>query len=134
MDTTIVFEDAIASVDATAEGESLWVAPGALERALGWVVKPEGLCRGPVCVPRAAEIVRADGAVDVAALARRRGQAVVHDAARRTWVCGRTGELRTGVARALDAPDFALPDLDGRVHRLADWRGRKVLLNSWASW
>jgi hypothetical protein len=134
METTIVFEDATATVDATAEGEALWLTPEALERALGWVVKPEGLCRGPVCVPRRADIVRADGAVDVAALARHRGQAVVHDAARRTWVCGRSGELHAGVVRSLAAPDFTLPDLDGRVHRLGDWRGRKVLLNSWASW
>jgi len=134
METTILFEDASATLDATADGESLWVAPDALERGLGWSAKPEGLCRGPVCVPRWAELVRADGAVDVAALARHRGQAVVHDAARRTWVCGRSGELRAGVARSLVAPDFALPDLDGRVHRLSDWRGRKVLLNSWASW
>jgi hypothetical protein len=134
METTIVFEDATVTFDAKADGESLWVAPDALERGLGWVVKSEGLCRGPICVPRQAELVRNDGAVDVAALARHRGQAVVHDAARRTWVCGRSGELRDGVARSLDAPDFALPDLDGRVHRLADWRGRKVLVNSWASW
>ena len=32
------------------------------------------------------------------------------------------------------APDFALPDLDGRVHRLSDFRGRKVFLATWASW
>ena len=32
------------------------------------------------------------------------------------------------------APDFALPDLDGRDHRLADYRGRKVLLATWSSW
>ena len=134
MRTTLAFEDATVTLDAMADGESLWVAPDALERALGWVVKPEGLCRGPVCVPRHPDLVRGGGAVDVAALARHRGQAVVHDAGRGTWVCGRSGELRAGVARSLEAPDFALPDLDGRVHRLADWRGRKVVLNSWASW
>ena len=34
----------------------------------------------------------------------------------------------------LDAPDFALPDLDGAVHRLSDLRGKKVFLTTWASW
>jgi hypothetical protein len=134
METTILFENATATLDATADGESLWVAAAALERGLGWVVKREGLCRGPECVPRHADLVRGDGAIDVAALARHRGQAIVHDPARRTWVCGQSGELRAGVVRSLAAPDFALPDLDGRVHRLSDWRGRRVLLNSWASW
>ncbi len=32
------------------------------------------------------------------------------------------------------APDFALPDMDGRVHRLSDYRGRPVIVNFWATW
>ncbi len=32
------------------------------------------------------------------------------------------------------APDLTFQDLDGHSHRLADYRGRPVLLNFWASW
>ena len=35
---------------------------------------------------------------------------------------------------SLEAPDFALPDLAGRVHRLSEQRGKKVLLVVYASW
>ncbi|NDG42002.1 MAG: TlpA family protein disulfide reductase, partial [Betaproteobacteria bacterium] len=34
----------------------------------------------------------------------------------------------------LEAPDFELPDLAGQTHRLSDYRGKKVLLATWASW
>jgi thiol-disulfide isomerase/thioredoxin len=31
-------------------------------------------------------------------------------------------------------PDFTLPGLDGRPHRLSDWKGRPLLINFWATW
>ena len=31
-------------------------------------------------------------------------------------------------------PALSLPDLDGKLHRLSDYRGHRVLLNFWASW
>ncbi len=32
------------------------------------------------------------------------------------------------------APDFALPDLAGKEHRLSDYRGKDVLIVFWATW
>ena len=32
------------------------------------------------------------------------------------------------------APDFSLPDLDGRTVRLSDYAGARVALFVWASW
>lgn len=30
--------------------------------------------------------------------------------------------------------ELALPDLEGETHRIADWRGKVVLVNFWATW
>ena len=33
-----------------------------------------------------------------------------------------------------EAVDFELPGLDGKMHRLSDYRGKWVLVNYWATW
>ena len=123
--------------DAAAAGDELWLDGQAIEQATGWTWKPEGLCRDDVCVPlpRApeGEFVR-DDRLNLAALWRRSGQPVVHDAASRTWVLGTGAAQRSAALATLQAPDFALPDLDGRLHQLSSYRGKKVFLATWASW
>jgi len=138
MPITVVHEGRAASLAGEARGDDLWVAGPELARTLGWELKPEGLCRGALCIPvppgRRAEFVRPDGAVNLAALARLRGQAIAHDDEGSAWVFGPSPEVRAGAAWSLRAPDFTLPDLEGRPHSLAEARGKKVLLASWASW
>lgn len=122
---------------AKASAEALWCPAREAQAATGWEVKPEGLCQGPTCVPIPAdleeEFVR-DGQVNLSALWRRLGQPVLHSDRSDVWILAQSaGERRASLA-SLEAPDFALPDLADRVHRLSDYRGRKVLLVTWASW
>lgn len=49
------------------------------------------------------------------------------------WVSGQ-GTPVPAARIGQPAPDFALTDLDGKTVRLADLRGRPVLVNFWASW
>jgi len=32
------------------------------------------------------------------------------------------------------APDFTLPDLNGKARKLSEWRGKPVLIIFWATW
>jgi thiol-disulfide isomerase/thioredoxin len=34
----------------------------------------------------------------------------------------------------LQVPDLAFHDVDGKEHKLSEWRGKTVLLNLWATW
>jgi cytochrome c biogenesis protein CcmG/thiol:disulfide interchange protein DsbE len=49
-------------------------------------------------------------------------------------VAGGAGLLTPALRVGDRAPDFALADLDGEPVRLADYVGRPVLVNFWASW
>ena len=120
---------------ASPEGAHLWLTAGELASATGWVLKPEGVCQGDVCVrvPRATGLVR-NGAIDVTALAALLDQPIVRDAAHGVWSFGDASSARRAALQSLEAPDFTLPDLDGRLHSLSDYRGKKVFLVSWASW
>jgi len=44
------------------------------------------------------------------------------------------GRAQTDASRPALAPDFALKALDGRNHRLSEYRGEVVALVFWASW
>ena len=109
--------------------DSLDVSIEDFERETGFVLKPEGACRGPICVP----LPRAGSTLDARVLAERLGMPFVHDERHGLWALG----PYTVSGRALDsaeAPDFGLPDIDGRPFRLRSLRGQKVVLVAWASW
>ena len=36
--------------------------------------------------------------------------------------------------KGMPAPNFTLPDLDGKMVSLADYKGKVALLNIWATW
>ncbi len=46
----------------------------------------------------------------------------------------RVGQMTRPVEVGQLAPDFTLPDLDGNMVSLRDYRGRVVIINFWATW
>jgi hypothetical protein len=121
-------------------GERLWLPLADLERATGWKLEPRGLCQGETCVPipaagRERWHDEAGRRFDFAAFAAHLGHAVARDPEHAAWSFG--PPARGGAAPGsgpVEAPDFTLPDLEGRTHSLSSYRGKKVFLFCWASW
>jgi hypothetical protein len=137
MVTVLTDSGEIGVTSAQGESDRLWLTEPALEAVTGWSLRPEGLCRGDVCVPippdRTAEF-RREGRVDAGALWRHLGKPALHSDDGSVWALGEGAPERAGALLSLTAPDFTLPDPAGRMHSLSDHRGKKVLLVSWASW
>ena len=138
MAVTVLYETREAHVasDAREDGDRLWLSAPDLAEATGWTLKPEGLCKGEACVPlpRDGSWSDAAGRVDLAAFARGFHRPVVRDEQHAIWAVGESAGARSQQLSSLEAPDFTLPDLDGKLHSLADYRGRKIFLLSWGSY
>jgi hypothetical protein len=101
----------------------------AFEARTGWAVKPEGACRGAVCV----QLPMQGPVLKLEVLAKRLGMGVAHDERHGLWALG-PSTLSGRALQSAEAPDFTLPDLDGRLFRFSSLWGQKVVLVAWASW
>jgi len=112
------------------------VEPGALADATGWIVKPEGLCRGETCIPAALTpgLVLPDGSIDVSVFGRATEQLVVLDQERGLAAVGPTASVRSHTLRSLDASDLAATTLDGESVAISQFPGRKKLVVAFSSW
>jgi hypothetical protein len=82
---------------------------------------------------RATVVAEAEGAV-LAKRAEAAGRPVALDLDERAAYLGISASSRAKSLASLEAPDFTLSDLDGRMHSLSQHRGKKVLLVAYASW
>ena len=141
--TRVVIYDGVANEVSAAAATSgdLWITTGDLSRATRFVIKPQGVCRDELCFPlpknRKTEFVSKKGATtwfNLSAFARLIKQPIVVDQKNGVWYFGTRASEQNGYPASLEAPNFTLPDLSGKLHSLTDFRGKKVLLVTWASW
>lgn len=140
--TTVLFNDSVVELsDTLADPVDLWVTPADLTRITGFVLKPEGACFEDICIP-----IKQDSDNDkfvtrlgqkwvkASAIARILQQGVAVDQDSSVWSFGEVPAARTtSVAKGM-APDFAMKDREGNIVRLSDYRGKKVVIMTWASW
>ena len=136
MTTTVLYGTRVTEVPDTAtDRDRLWLSFADFEKATGWERKPQGLCLAETCIPIPPGepwIDERAERIDLAAFAEYLGQSAVADVANGVWGFGPA--TSPAALLSVEAPDFTLPDLDGKIPSLADYRGKKVLLYCWASW
>jgi hypothetical protein len=93
-------------------------------RSLGWELKPEGLCRGDVCVPLGDQ-----SSIHVLAAALRRH--LVEDLQHGLWALGPEAGRALATAKA---PELVLPEWRGGDFALSSLLGQKVVIVAWAPW
>jgi hypothetical protein len=139
----VVLYGGVASEVASAkpEGDDLWIAVADLGRATKLELKPQGVCSDQTCVPlpqeRRKEFVKEQPGMalfNLSEFARLVKQPVAHDTKHQIWFFGPRPAEQNSYLASLTAPDFTLADIDGKMHSLSDFRGKKVLLITWGSW
>ena len=142
---TVIFDDVATKVTAAPAAllgsDDLWITLADLKSATGFVVKPQGICRGELCFPipkaRRNAFLSRQGRVtwfNLSEFASLVKQPAAMDKQNAVWYFGPRPAEQNGYLQSLLAPDFTLPDMNGRKHSLKEFRGKKVLLITWASW
>ena len=108
--------------------KSLDISKSEFEARTGWQLKPEGACKGDICIP----IPDVDGdTVDVKAMAEAMNLPLVEAAEANLWALGPESIGGKALVTA-EAPELELPDLDGNLFTLSSLKGKKILVYAWA--
>lgn len=139
---TVLFDGRTVTVDPVLQdANDLWVLPADLPSVNDFELKPQGACFEDICVPvkqdqDSAIFIRRAGQAwfNVSELATRLQQPVVVDHETNTWSLGAIPVSRARFVERGVAPNFTLPDWQGNSVSLSDFKGKKVMILSWASW
>lgn len=108
--------------------KSLEVSKAEFEAGTGWQLKPEGACKGDICIP----IPEAPAdKVDVSATAKAMNLPLVAEPEANLWALG-PESIGGRALLSAEAPELELPDLDGNLFKLSSLKGKKVLVYAWA--
>ena len=131
-ESTVLYGDRATKLDKTKpDGADLWVRSADLPRINEFEVKPQGACRADICIPLSKALKNGEW-FNLTGFAKKVGEQYVADSG--VWSFGEIPEVRGSFYNSRIAPDFAVPDRKGQVVHLSDFRGKKVLVVTWASW
>lgn len=128
----VLFQDRTVTLERVRpDSKDLWVGAADLPRINQFTLKPAGACRADMCIP-VPKALKSGEWFNLTGFAQRVHQSYVAEDG--VWSLGEIPLIRGDYYQSRIAPDFAVPDRKGRVVHLSDFRGKKVLVVSWASW
>jgi hypothetical protein len=129
---TVLFGENAVALDKTRTiDDNLWVLAKDLPHLNEFEVKPQGACRADVCIPLSKTLKNGDW-FNLTGFAHKIGETVVTE--QNVYSFGEIPVLRGSFYNSRIAPDFAVPDRLGKLVHLSDFRGKKALVITWASW
>jgi len=108
--------------------KSLTLSKKAFAKGTGWDIKPEGACKGDVCIPLPETH---NDVVNVEQVAQAISMPLVHEPDFGLWSLG-PESIGNRALLSAQAAELELPDLDGNQVSLKSLLGQKVLLYAWA--
>lgn len=116
--------------------DDLWVRKKDLIFTSGFTLKPQGACLEDICIPldQSDPELFKDELINAAGFARTINQASVKAIDQNTWSFGASNYSRQAFNQNAQAPDFSLDDRQGQEVRLSQYKDKKVILMTWASW
>ena len=136
----ILANDKTTQITSLKNKESLWIKSTELKAATGFELKKSGACYDPlnICIPLLEEGFiqqeKENTWLNMSMLATKLGQACIANEDKTVWSLGLIPEVRKAMLETSIAPNFEMEDIHGDLVRLADCRGKKVLIVTWATW
>ncbi len=107
---------------------SLEITRSEFEAGTGWQIKPEGACKGDICIPLKSP---PGDTINVEALASDMNLPLASEPEQNIWALG-PESIGGRALTTVEAPNLTLPDLDGKLFELSSLKGKKVVVYAWA--
>lgn len=108
--------------------KSLSISKSEFEAGTGWALKPEGACKGDICIPIPDSVA---DTVDVKKMSAAMNLPLAEAPEAGLWALG-PDSIGGRALSSAQAPELSLPDLDGNTFKLSSLKGKKVLVYAWA--
>jgi hypothetical protein len=108
--------------------KSLQISRSEFEKGSGWQIKPEGACKGDICIP----LKDSPGEqVDINRIAEDMNLPLVAEPEYGIWALG-PDSIGGRTLSTAEAPNLTLPDVDGNLFELSSLKGKKIVVYAWA--